>query len=92
MLLVDLAHRFDGTALAMRFEAPTPGVIALFGPSGAGKSTLLQAIAGLLRADRARVELNGAQLHSMPPERRRIGYVFQDGRLFPRAARPGGIR
>jgi molybdate transport system ATP-binding protein len=83
MLLVDLAHRFDGTALAMRFEAPTPGVIALFGPSGAGKSTLLQAIAGLLRADRARVELNGAQLHSMPPERRRIGYVFQDGRLFP---------
>jgi molybdate transport system ATP-binding protein len=83
MLRVELEHRFGNTALHMAFEAPTPGVIALFGPSGAGKSSLLNAIAGLFRPKRAQVELDGVPLHGMRPERRRIGYVFQDGRLFP---------
>ena len=76
---------------------------ALFGPSGAGKSSLLQAIAGLLPADQMQVELDGVPLHTLSPERRGIGYVFQDGRLFPhmtvranmlyglRRARPGAI-
>jgi molybdate transport system ATP-binding protein len=49
-LRVELEHRFRVTTLAMKFEAPTPGVIALFGPSGSGKTSLLNAIAGLLRA------------------------------------------
>jgi molybdate transport system ATP-binding protein len=102
-LRVDLTHRVDGATLSMRFEAPTPGVVALFGPSGAGKSSLLNAIAGLLRADHMRVELDGEDLQGMPAWRRGIGYVFQDGRLFPhmnvrdnlryglRRARGGGI-
>ena len=76
----------------MAFEAPTPGVIALFGPSGAGKSSLIQAIAGLLRADHAAVELDGLALHALRPERRRIGVVFQDGRLFPHLSVQANLR
>ncbi len=74
--------------LQAEFRAPTPGVIALFGPSGAGKSTLVNAIAGLVPAT-GRVALDGvpwldsASGTDWPAERRRIGYVFQDARLFP---------
>ncbi len=92
MLRVRLDHRFAGASLAIAFEAPTPGVVALFGPSGAGKSSLLQAVAGLLRADRVEVELDGAALHALAPERRRIGYVFQDGRLFPHLSARANLR
>ena len=55
----------------------------LFGPSGSGKSTVLAAVAGLLRRNKLDVVLNGEKLHRMPAHRRRIGMVFQDGRLFP---------
>jgi molybdate transport system ATP-binding protein len=92
MLRVSLEHRFPGTALSISFEAPTPGVVALFGPSGAGKSSLLQAIAGLLRADDVRVELDGVALHDLPPERRGIGVVFQEGRLFPHMSVSANLR
>jgi len=62
---------------------------ALFGPSGAGKTSLINMIAGLLRPDRGRVEIDGEVLFDsaaridVPAWRRRIGYVFQEGRLFP---------
>jgi molybdate transport system ATP-binding protein len=64
-------------------------VIGLFGPSGAGKTTLLNAIAGLIRPAQARVVIDGRVLANteadvvVPPHKRRIGYVFQEGRLFP---------
>ena len=76
-------------SLDARFELPTPGVVALFGRSGCGKTTLVNIIAGLLDADAGRVSLDGDVLLdtgkrlNVPPERRRIGYVFQDARLFP---------
>jgi len=76
-------------ALDARFELPTPGVVALFGRSGCGKSTVVNVIAGLLDADQGRVVLDDAVLLdterqiNVTPERRRIGYVFQDARLFP---------
>ena len=61
----------------------------LFGPSGAGKTSLVNMIAGLLRPDRGIITLDGevlddtaARMH-VPAHRRRIGYVFQDARLFP---------
>lgn len=64
-------------------------VIALVGASGAGKTSVLHAIAGLLRPQRGRIEIGGRCLFDSaggidePAHRRRIGYVFQDGRLFP---------
>jgi molybdate transport system ATP-binding protein len=82
-LRVELMHQNANLALAVTFEAPTPGVTALFGPSGSGKTTVLNAIAGLIRPRRVHVQLGGLALHKLPTARRRIGYVFQDGRLFP---------
>lgn len=87
-LSVTLAHRFAGFTLDLAFEAG-PGVTALFGPSGSGKSTVINAVAGLLRPDHGRITSGGrvlldtAQGIALPPHRRRIGYVFQDDRLFP---------
>lgn len=64
-----------------------PGLVALFGPSGAGKSSILNMIAGLLRPDRGSIAVGGQTLFGdgvdLSPDRRRAGYVFQDGRLFP---------
>jgi len=89
MLKVRIAKRRDRFALNAQFEVPTPGVVALFGRSGCGKTTAVNIISGLLAADSAYIELNGHVLTdttagiAIPPEQRRIGYVFQDGRLFP---------
>jgi molybdate transport system ATP-binding protein len=97
-LSVALRHGFSGFSVDIAFEAATPGVIALFGPSGAGKSTVLSAVAGLLRADRARVVIDGTVLEDtaarvrMKPERRRVGLVFQDARLFPHMTVAGNLR
>lgn len=68
--------------LDLAFTAPA-GVTVLFGPSGAGKTSVLRAIAGLLPCDQARIELAGQRIDARPPEARRIGFVFQDARLFP---------
>ncbi len=87
-LRVTLRHRLPGLALEMDFAAPA-GVTALFGRSGAGKTTIVNAVAGLLRPDAGRIEIAGEVLTDtaagifVPPHRRRIGYVFQDARLFP---------
>jgi molybdate transport system ATP-binding protein len=75
--------------LDAKFDLPTPGVAALFGRSGCGKTTLVNIIAGLLEATHGRVVLDETVLLDterhidIPPERRRMGYVFQDARLFP---------
>jgi molybdate transport system ATP-binding protein len=62
-------------------------VVALFGRSGCGKTTLANIVAGLLRADEAHIAIDGELLEGagryLPAEQRRIGYVFQDARLFP---------
>ncbi len=80
---IALQHRFADFKLDVAFDAPAPGVIALFGPSGCGKSTTVAAIAGLLKTDAAQVMLHGQDIARLPTEHRRIGMVFQDGRLFP---------
>ena len=88
MLSGNLCHALPGFALDVRFDAP-PGVTVLFGRSGAGKTTVINAVAGLMQPDAGRVELEGRVLFDtqtglwLPPHRRRIGYVFQDARLFP---------
>ena len=57
--------------------------VALVGPSGAGKSSALRVIAGLVRPRRGRVVFDGEDWTPLPPERRRVGLVFQDYALFP---------
>jgi molybdate transport system ATP-binding protein len=87
-LSVAIDHRLGGFHLAVEFAAGS-GLTALFGRSGAGKTSLINVIAGLIRPDRGRVEIDGdvltdtATRRFVPPHRRRIGYVFQEGRLFP---------
>lgn len=87
-LLVNLTHRQGEMDLFVDFQAPG-GITALFGRSGAGKTTVINAVAGLLRPRAGRVVVAGDTLMDtdrgifLPPHRRRIGYVFQDGRLFP---------
>ncbi|MDB5511753.1 MAG: modC [Enterovirga sp.] len=87
-LTVDLDHRQGSFRLQAAFDAP-PGVTALFGRSGSGKTTLANIVAGLVRPDRGRVSVGGTLLIdtnsgvALPRHRRRIGYVFQEARLFP---------
>ena len=92
MLSVSLRHRHPGFSLDVSFEAPTPGVVALFGPSGSGKSSVVAAVAGLLRAEHCRVVVDGEELSRLAPERRRVGLVFQDSRLFPHMAVAANLR
>jgi molybdate transport system ATP-binding protein len=81
-LRVRIRHAFPGFGLDVDLTAP-PGLTCLFGRSGSGKTTIINAVAGLLRPDEAEITLDGEALHHLPPHRRRVGYVFQDGRLFP---------
>lgn len=88
MLRLRFNKRLGDFELAVNI-ADGHGVIALFGKSGCGKSTTINLIAGLLKPDRGYFELDGEVLFDSdknvdcPAERRRIGYVFQDARLFP---------
>ena len=88
MLEVTATRRFGQFALDVSFQAG-PGVTALFGRSGAGKTSLVNIIAGLAKPDRGRIAVDGTVLVdtergvNLPKHQRRIGYVFQEGRLFP---------
>lgn len=85
---VDISRHLGGRIISARFTADR-GITALFGPSGVGKSSILNMIAGLLQPDSGRISVGGEVLFDalagidLPPERRRLGYIFQDGRLFP---------
>jgi molybdate transport system ATP-binding protein len=88
MLRVDVSKQLGEFSLQASFESEGR-VTGLFGASGAGKTSLINIIAGLLKPDRGTVAIDGetlddtaANLH-VPAHRRRIGYVFQDARLFP---------
>jgi molybdate transport system ATP-binding protein len=88
MLRVDVVKRLGAFALEVSF-ASEGRVTGLFGASGAGKTSLVNMIAGLLTPDRGMIVLDGEtlddttrQIHILA-HRRRIGYVFQDARLFP---------
>lgn len=85
---VDVGRRLGAFTLRARFRSEGH-LTALFGRSGAGKTTLVNIVAGLLRPDEGRVVVNGQVLVDtgrgvyLPAHRRRIGYVFQESRLFP---------
>jgi molybdate transport system ATP-binding protein len=87
-IAVAVSHRQGEFALDVSFTA-SEQVVALFGPSGSGKTTVLNVIAGLIRPAAGHVTVDGRLLFDVatrvfvPPHRRRIGYVFQESRLFP---------
>ena len=87
-LEVAVRHRLGAFALDVAFTAP-PGVTALFGPSGAGKTSGSTPSPGPPRPDFGRIVADGTLLLDtdagifVPRHRRRTGYVFQEGRLFP---------
>jgi molybdate transport system ATP-binding protein len=88
MLRVDVTKQLGEFSIEASFTSEGR-VTGLFGASGAGKTSLINMIAGLLKPDRGVISLDGetlddtaARIH-LPPHRRRIGYVFQDARLFP---------
>jgi molybdate transport system ATP-binding protein len=98
LLHVSVIKRRPAFRLDASFSAPLPGVIALFGHSGSGKTTLVNLIAGLLAPDEGEIRLGEEVLTdtrrgiAVPVERRRIGYVFQDTRLFPHLTVEGNLR
>ncbi|MFD1988170.1 molybdenum ABC transporter ATP-binding protein [Mesorhizobium newzealandense] len=96
-VLVDISHRLGDFSLDVRFES-AGRLTALFGPSGSGKTTVINMIAGLIRPDKGRIEVDGRVLVDtstgifVPKHKRRIGMVFQDARLFPHMSVAGNLR
>ena len=88
MLRVDVEKRLGEFSLSAKFETEG-GVTALYGTSGAGKTSLVNMIAGLVTPDRGHIIVDGVTMFdskariNVPPYKRGIGYVFQEGRLFP---------
>jgi len=97
MLRVCVSKALKTFTLDAEFASDS-GVTALFGRSGSGKTTLVNTIAGLLRPERGAIEINGECLFDsvrgidVPVARRRVGYVFQDARLFPHLTVRGNLR
>lgn len=95
---VEIALRHNQGAFRLAVDMRTPGgVTALFGRSGAGKTTVVNAVAGLLRPEAGRIVIGGEVLTDtqrgvfVPPHRRRVGYVFQEGRIFPHLSVRGNL-
>ncbi len=95
--LIDVVKRFGATRAVdgVSLSVADAEVLALVGPSGCGKSTLLRMIAGLHAVDAGRVELGGRVVDDgdrfVPPERRRVGLVFQEHALFPHLTVAGNV-
>lgn len=89
MLKVDVKKQLGSFKINADFSAEKAGITALFGSSGAGKTSIVNMVAGLSPPEDGRIIMNGqcwfdaAGKINVPPEKRRIGYVFQDARLFP---------
>ncbi len=88
MIELSVTRRQGAMTLDMAFSAGA-GVTALFGPSGAGKTSIISMVAGLSRPDSGHISVDGRVLFdsakgvNLPPEKRRLGVIFQEGRLFP---------
>ena len=97
MLDIQLARRQDDFQVDAAFQTRNTGITALFGPSGAGKTSVINMVAGLSRPDKGRILVRDRVLFdsdhgiNLPPEKRSIGYIFQDGRLFPHLTVRGNL-
>ena len=89
MIKFDVHKQLEKFSISAKFESQSRGVVALFGQSGAGKTSIINMFAGLLVPDSGRIEIDGRTLFdseaniNIKTEQRRIGYVFQEARLFP---------
>jgi len=81
-LALDLVVRRGDFTLRVALAAPAGSVVALLGPNGSGKTTLLRAVAGLVGVEGS-VVIDGVDVATAAPDRRRVGWVPQDGALFP---------
>ncbi len=83
--LTGITKSYDGPPVVrdLNLHVETGTVFGLLGPSGCGKTTTLKMIAGLLEPDAGDIRFDGASVRTVPPERRRIGMVFQQPLLFP---------
>ncbi|EGT5661039.1 molybdenum ABC transporter ATP-binding protein ModC [Cronobacter dublinensis subsp. dublinensis] len=98
MLELNFTRVLGNHRLTVNETLPGSGITAIFGVSGAGKTSLINAISGLTRPQHGRIVLNDRVLSDtetdtfLPPEKRRIGYVFQDARLFPHYKVRGNLK
>ena len=98
MLELNFTQTLGSHCLTLNETLPATGITAIFGVSGAGKTSLTNAISGLTKPQQGRIVLNGRALSDaenrvfLPPEKRRVGYVFQDARLFPHYKVRGNLR
>ncbi|UYK99423.1 molybdenum ABC transporter ATP-binding protein ModC [Pantoea sp. JZ29] len=98
MLTLDFTQRLGEHELEINVTVPANGITAIFGVSGAGKTSLINAIGGLTRPQRGRIQLHDRVLFdaeqqiALPPEKRNVGYVFQEARLFPHYRVRGNLR
>lgn len=96
MLYVDIEKRLDRYTLKAKFTCDN-STLALFGASGAGKSMTLKCIAGIEKPDRGVIQLNDRVLFDsekktdLPPQKRKVGYLFQEYALFPNMTVSGNI-
>ena len=87
-LEISVRHKIGSLNFAFEFQT-SARLLAVSGPSGSGKTTLVNMIAGLIKPDRGMIRINGKTVFdsskhiNIPVHKRGIGYVFQDGRLFP---------
>lgn len=97
MLIVDIKKQLGNFNLDVTLELPGQGVTAIFGLSGSGKTSLIQLISGLIKPDEGKIILNNKILSCseknifLPPHKRKIGYVFQEARLFPHYSVKGNL-
>ncbi|HEY5116257.1 MAG TPA: ABC transporter ATP-binding protein [Nakamurella sp.] len=89
LTVTDIRKSFSGVAVlrGVSLEATSGGITAVLGPSGCGKTTLLRLVAGFIRPDAGTIQIGGQVVsgpsRQVPPEARRLGYLAQEGALFP---------
>ncbi len=88
MIDINIVKKLGDFSINAAFALGESGITALFGRSGAGKTSIINMVAGLIQPDAGHISINGHFLFNsdeginIPPEKRRIGYIFQEGRLF----------
>ena len=98
MLQINVKKQLGQLALQVNIQVPDQGVTAIFGLSGSGKTSLINLVSGLIQPDEGFIRLNDRTLvdmesqESLPTHLRKIGYVFQDARLFPHYTVKGNLR